>query len=36
MSIIPAAMNHVLKQKDGKERLLKYVTELSKAGENPK
>ncbi len=31
MSIIPAAMEHILKQKDGKERCLKYVTELSKA-----
>jgi len=31
MSMIPAAMEHILKQKDGKERLLKYVTELSKA-----
>lgn len=31
MSIIPAAMEHVLKQKDGKERCLQYVTELSKA-----
>jgi len=31
MIILPAAMEHVLKQKDGKERCLKYVTELSKA-----
>ncbi|HHT9126683.1 MAG TPA: type I restriction endonuclease subunit R [Candidatus Brocadiia bacterium] len=31
MSLIPAAIEHVLKQKDGKERCLKYVTELSKA-----
>ena len=31
MALIPAAIDHVLKQKDGKERLLKYVTELSKA-----
>lgn len=31
MALIPAAIDHVLKQEDGKERLLKYVTELSKA-----
>jgi type I restriction enzyme R subunit len=31
MSIVPAAMEHVLQQEDGKERCLKYVTELSKA-----
>jgi type I restriction enzyme R subunit len=31
MSIIPAAIEHVLQQKDGKERCLKYVTELSMA-----
>ena len=31
MALIPAAIDHILKQKDGKERLLKYVTELSKA-----
>lgn len=31
MAIIPAAMEHVLGQKEGKERCLKYVTELSKA-----
>jgi len=31
MSIIVLAMEHVLKQKDGKERCLKYVTELSGA-----
>jgi type I restriction enzyme R subunit len=31
MALIPAAIDHVLKQNDGKERLLKYVTELSKA-----
>jgi len=31
MSIIPQAMEHILKQKDGKERYLKYVTELLKA-----
>ncbi|GAI81757.1 unnamed protein product, partial [marine sediment metagenome] len=31
MALIPAAIDHVLKQKDGKERLLKYVTGLSKA-----
>jgi type I restriction enzyme R subunit len=31
MSFIPSAMEHILKQKDGKERYLKHVTELSKA-----
>lgn len=31
MAIIPAAIEHILEQKDGKERLLKYVTELSQA-----
>lgn len=31
MALIPAAIDHVLKQKEGKERLLKYVTELSTA-----
>lgn len=31
MALIPAAIDHVLKQNDGKERLLKYVTELSQA-----
>ncbi|CAD6492735.1 MAG: hypothetical protein CHKLHMKO_00341 [Candidatus Argoarchaeum ethanivorans] len=31
MALIPGAIDHVLKQNDGKERLLKYVTELSKA-----
>jgi type I restriction enzyme R subunit len=31
MALIPAAIDHILKQDDGKERLLKYVTELSKA-----
>ena len=31
MALIPAAIDHILKQDDGKERLLKYVTELSQA-----
>lgn len=31
MSFIPAALEYVLQQKDGKERCLKYVIELSKA-----
>lgn len=31
MALIPAAIDHVLKQDDGKERLLKYVTGLSQA-----
>jgi len=31
MSVIPASIEHILEQKDGKERLLKYVTELSQA-----
>ena len=31
MAVIPAAIEHILEQKDGKERLLKYVTELSQA-----
>jgi type I restriction enzyme R subunit len=31
MVIIVQAMEHMLKQKDGKERCLKYVTELSRA-----
>jgi len=31
MAIIPAAIEHILKKKNGKERLLKYVTDLSKA-----
>ncbi|MEA2075691.1 MAG: type I restriction endonuclease subunit R, partial [Euryarchaeota archaeon] len=31
MALIPAAIDYILKQNDGKERLLKYVTELSKA-----
>ncbi len=31
LGIIPAAMEHILKQKDGKERYLKHVTELSKS-----
>jgi len=31
LSIIPASLDHVLKQEKGKERLLKYVNELSKA-----
>jgi len=31
MAIIPSAIEHILRQEDGKERLLRYVTELSKA-----
>ncbi|NJD52087.1 MAG: type I restriction endonuclease subunit R [Candidatus Methanoperedens sp.] len=31
MSIIPAAMEHVVKQENGKERYLEYVTRLSQA-----
>jgi type I restriction enzyme R subunit len=31
VSLLPAAQEHILAQKDGKERLLKSVTELSKA-----
>jgi type I restriction enzyme R subunit len=31
MSIIPAAMEHVIKQENGKERYLEYVTRLSQA-----
>ncbi|RLG14118.1 MAG: DEAD/DEAH box helicase, partial [Candidatus Nanohalarchaeota archaeon] len=31
MAVIPAAIEHILKQRDGKQRCLKYVTELSKA-----
>lgn len=31
MAVIPTAIEHILEQKDGKERLLKYVTELSQA-----
>jgi type I restriction enzyme R subunit len=31
MAVIPAAIEHILEQKDGKERLLKYVSELSQA-----
>jgi len=31
LSILPAAQEHILSQKDGKERCLKFVTELSKA-----
>ncbi len=31
MSILPEAMEHILKQRDGKGRCLKYVTELSAA-----
>lgn len=31
MSFIPAAIEYILQQKDGKEKCLKYVTELSKA-----
>jgi type I restriction enzyme R subunit len=31
LSLLPAAQEHVLAQKDGKERLLQSVTELSKA-----
>ncbi len=31
MTAITEAVEHILEQKDGKERLLKYVTELSKA-----
>jgi type I restriction enzyme R subunit len=31
MALIPAAIDPILKQDDGKERLLKYVTEISKA-----
>ena len=31
MALIPAAIDHVLKQNEGKERLLKYVTKLSQA-----
>ncbi len=31
MSIIPSAMEHVLKQENGKERYLEYVTRLSQA-----
>lgn len=31
MNLIQAAMEHILKQDDGKERCLRYVTELSKA-----
>lgn len=31
MTLIPAAMEHILKHDDGKERCLRYFTELSKA-----
>jgi len=31
MSIIPAAMEHLIKQENGKERYLEYVTRLSQA-----
>jgi type I restriction enzyme R subunit len=31
LSLLPAAQEHILKQKDGKDRLLKAVTELSQA-----
>jgi type I restriction enzyme R subunit len=31
MSIVPAAMEHVIKQENGKERYLEYVTRLSQA-----
>lgn len=31
MSIIPEAMEHILRQEDGKERFIRFVTELSKA-----
>jgi type I restriction enzyme, R subunit len=31
LGMIPAAIDHVLKQQNGKERLLKYVNELAKA-----
>ena len=31
MALIPAAMEHILRQEDGKERCLRYVTELSRA-----
>jgi type I restriction enzyme R subunit len=31
MALIPAAIDHILKQDDGKERLVKYVTDLSQA-----
>ena len=31
MAMIPAAMEHVLKQEDGKKRCLKHVTQLSQA-----
>ena len=31
MRLLPSAQEHILAQKDGKERLLKVVTELSKA-----
>ncbi|PSP07530.1 MAG: type I restriction endonuclease subunit R, partial [Cyanobacteria bacterium SW_7_48_12] len=31
LSLIPAAMNHILELTDGKERYVKAVTELSKA-----
>lgn len=31
ISVIPAAMQHILSQEDGKVRLLQFVTELSKA-----
>ncbi|MBE9126036.1 MULTISPECIES: type I restriction enzyme endonuclease domain-containing protein [unclassified Coleofasciculus] len=31
LSVIPAAVNHILELEDGKQRYLKAVTELSKA-----
>ncbi len=31
LSVIPAAMNHILELEDGKQRYIKAVTELSKA-----
>jgi len=31
MAMIPASIEHILKQKDGKERCLKHVSELSKS-----
>ncbi len=31
LSLLPAAQEHVLSQEDGKERLLRTVTELSQA-----
>ncbi len=31
LSVIPAAMNHILELEDGKQRYIKAITELSKA-----